>query len=152
MHLSYHGGQCCGIKTIWGFWYHPDQNAQELEAIGLTDDDANGNPVRSSDRFYHLSAPEETWLQRFKRYLAYCDERRPRGIIEVVLADNQCGVDALALWAPVLLKHGFKLVNSNVNSNSENTCYVYHRNSNESGKDSYDYEDDYDPFFEEDYD
>lgn len=141
MFLGYHGGQCCAIKVIRDFYYLPDQMVYEINAqAGLTNKDANGNAVSSSESFYHLSAPKETALERFKRFLRYCDERRPDGLIEIVLAEGNNG--QVQTWEPIILEHGFVKVSSTGNSNSGNTCHVYHRISALGGCDMYDEEED----------
>lgn len=131
MHLGYHGGKCCGIKVIYGFGANPDDEVMEdaLDAIPITHADSMGHTVRSSDRFFHESAPRETALQRLDRYISYIKERRPEHIIEVVLAKGHF-IDQ-SKWFPVLEEKGFKKVNSCKNSNSGNTVHVFHLNIGE---------------------
>jgi hypothetical protein len=75
-------------------------------------------------------APTETYKERFKRVLAFCEEHRPLGIIEIVLATNNN--DQVTRWVPVIKKAGFKLVSPKEgvkNGNSANLLYVYHKYS-----------------------
>ena len=127
MHLAFHGGLCCGIKTIYGFYGHPDEkNAEELSAIPANNADSYGNQVASHERFFHEAAPRETGRERLDRYLDYLKRRRPSGIVEVVLATDNGYPDQVGCWEPLLLERGFKEVTRAYNSNSENTCIVYH--------------------------
>lgn len=134
MDLVFHGGKCCGIKTIFGFQMPPGYAIEALKKKGIDNSDTFGNHVGSNKRFFHEAAPEETYLQRLDRYLEYCDRRRPQGIIEVVLAQKTAThgwMDQPAMWEKHLLERGFQIVNSCLNSNSHNRIFVYHRNSGE---------------------
>jgi hypothetical protein len=55
------------------------------------------------------------------------DDKESRGVgrlIEVVVTDNQ--LNGIPELGPILIKEGFKLVNSFRNSNSGNVCRVFH--------------------------
>ncbi len=125
MILTFHGGLCCGIKTIHGFSNTTDWNCDALDEIGADNRDQAASQSHQNERFFHEAAPQETALERLDRYLEYCDRRRPQGVIEVVLAASDWA--QLPAWEPVLLERGFKMVTSAKNSNSNNTIYIYHR-------------------------
>lgn len=142
MHLGFHGGLCCGIKTIYGFPVKPEGNVYELEKTSINNADQQGNQVSSNDRFYHLEAPKEPALDRLKRYIDYLKEHRPQGIVEVVLAETTeesyktyC---QYTNWNDTLLELGFKESVSARNCNSGNIVHVYHLVI----ADPYDYDDD----------
>lgn len=139
MELVFHGGKCCGIKTIYGFSCPPDHNLPARQKTVHENEDQHGRHVRSNLSFFAEEAPVETGAARLDRLLAYADEYRPSGIIEAVLAQhpshddpantNKYGMAQKDIWEETLLSRGFFLVNHNKNSNTGNTCYVYHRNS-----------------------
>ena len=127
MDLLFHGGLCCGIKTIYSLGTDPDALCVSLEKIAVDDRDQYGYHVSSADRFFHKAAPEETKKERLKRYIEYCHERRPQGMIEVTTAiDPYDKWLSQGLWEPILLELGFKLVTEFKNSNSGNTVKVWH--------------------------
>lgn len=124
MKLIFHGGKCCGIKTIYDLGISPSFLAPELPAIELNNSDIHYHDVSSNQRFFHEAAPEETLLARLDRYIEYCRRRRPQHLIEIVLAKGAyCDQKA---WYPVLEERGFKRVSSTQNSNSGNILHVYH--------------------------
>jgi hypothetical protein len=83
--------------------------------------------AKPGGRFFHESAPKETMIERLDRYIAYCKERRPKGLIEIVLATGAGPtVDQTVIWGPIIEERGFKEVVRNKNSNSGNTCVVYY--------------------------
>lgn len=129
MMLGFHGGKCCGIKVIHGFYNHPDEKVGKLEKQPFNNADACGNDVSSSDSFFTDAAPKETYRERFARFVEFCDKHRPAGIIEVVITNDSFWKQK-ERWHDILVGEGFRIVNENLNSNSENTCYIYHRNSN----------------------
>jgi len=53
---------------------------------------------------------------------------RPSGIIEIVLVDSKWEAQKTH-WGEFIEGLGFKLVNEHLNSNSSNTIYVYHLNT-----------------------
>lgn len=131
MHLGYHGGKCCGIKVIWGFGSNPLAMDSSLEAIKITNADIAGDNVSTRDRFFHLAAPEETCVERLDRYIAFVKVKRPKHIIEAVLAEVTTGYLDQKVWFPILEERGFKRINKAKNSNSGNTCHVFHLNIGE---------------------
>lgn len=133
MKITFHGGECCGIRHISGFGTEPNAKLSALEAIKYPGDrvaeaDTYGLPVSSCFNVYTLDAPEETYVERLDRYLKFLDEFRPQGITEVTLADDGTDYDnQLPEWEPLLLERGFVPVTNCYNSNSGNRVYVYHR-------------------------
>jgi hypothetical protein len=145
MHLRYHAGHCCGVKTIEGFYSGPDDSLIKMEAyvpsvtlpgygdryhvqslkesekeFTYTKFDKSGLPVTSMDRFYVRERPQEPARDRLKAYLDYLKEVRPEGMVDCYLIDTQ-----VTKWHAELTKHGFKAVNRWRNSNSHYyiTCY-----------------------------
>jgi hypothetical protein len=138
MRLLFHGGKCCGIKTLYDFGFDgPDALVGAVEAKKETNKDEYGHDVSSEEDFFTDEAPKETKLARMDRLIAFCKRRRPAGIIEATLATSYyLEYDQVSQGWPELLKErDFKLVNMNVNSNSENTVHVYHLNYNEMDED-----------------
>lgn len=141
MKLVFHGGLCCGIKHIYGFRGKPDGIAPALKKIKLPKTpwgteqyerrhDATATPTRSDFSFFIDAAPKETYEQRLDRLLKFCDDKRPNGIIEVVLVDTTYyyySGNQYTDWKPVLEKKGFKEVSSCRNSNSDHRIHVFHR-------------------------
>lgn len=128
MHLAFHGGKCCGIKTIYGFSYNPQDHVDAIPEIAMDNRDQGDGDASSSTRFFHEEAPSEAALTRFDRYIEYVKRRRPKHIIEVVLNNFQ------KLWVDVLKERGFKKSVSAVNSNTGNTVTVWHLTVGQSEK------------------
>lgn len=122
LRLVAHGGLCCGVKTIYGFTCSPESKLAALQACPADNRDTYGNYVHSNDRFFNDAAPEETYLERLDRYLAFLEKKRPKGLVEVTLTTSQ-----LCVWGNLLRKRGFKKVTTFVNSNSGNTVVVLHK-------------------------
>lgn len=132
MHLVFHGGKCCGIKTIYDFGRSPnDDTCDALDEIKKDDADVLYHPVRSDQRFFHEEAPEESKLKRLDRYIDYVKKRRPQHIIEVALAESKDHYYDQTGWFPYLKERGFILVNKARNSNSGNIVHVFHLNIGE---------------------
>jgi hypothetical protein len=134
MRIAFHGGYCCGIKTIHGFDCAPSSKIWGLEAQTKAvrdfsgDEDQNGEHTCSEWNFYLDKAPYETYQERFKRYLAYLDVLRPYGVVEAVLINGDGGdSNQIECWEPILLANDFKLVTDCYNSNSGNRIFIYHR-------------------------
>lgn len=137
--IACHGGECCGIKTIHGFQSGPSGPTAIESAIKAKDDpssvsnnpDAYGRVASSSFNFFSEEAPEESRLDRFKRYVAFLEKKRPAGIIEVALRDvPQPGLawrDQVRHWAEHLKKAGFRKVCRFKNSNSGYFVQIYHK-------------------------
>lgn len=125
MKLFHHGGLCCGITSIYGFYAKPEH---EIASKTASDVDKYFRVVD-----YKLDSrgcatweilPQEKAIDRFDRYVKAVEAKRPQGIIEVVLMDFQ-----QLYWKQVLLDYGFVQVNKAKNSNSGNTIYVWHKNT-----------------------
>lgn len=126
MKLVFHGGQCCGIKTIHDLGYFPDSTLAPLSKVPVDDSDQYGKEVSSLQRFFHREAPAESGVERLKRYIEYCHERRPQGLIEITTADDALAGISQHLWNPILTELGFKVVSEFKNSNSDRTVKVWH--------------------------
>lgn len=126
--LLFHGGYCCGIKTLFGFPHLLTEKSVrdypgECSAVAATevrDFDASGLATRSDQSFFTDEAPKESYLDRLDRLIAFCQRRRPKGIIEATLVGTQKG------WLPILKERGFVESTSGLNSNSGNTVHVFH--------------------------
>lgn len=142
MKLVFHGGKCCGIKTIHSLGNSPTAILGEIAAKQIDNSDCYGHTVSSDKPFFHEAAPVETYLERLDRYIAYCDKRRPHGMIEITLAKNSYETPKQTeVWPPLLAERGFKLVNSCQNSNSGNRCFVFYRNSDVPGEEGKGFDD-----------
>ena len=131
MHLAFHGGKCCGIKTIYGFDEDPYTGKEwdtepKLEKVPQKNNDKIGYHVRSSDRFFSEAAPQERPVDRLDRYLEFLSRVRPEGIVEVALVAKAVWGNQTDEWEPVLFERGFKMVTEARNSNTKNTIRVYH--------------------------
>ena len=131
MHLSFHIGKCCGIKTIWGMGLQPGGMEPALQAEVAASHDRFGNAVETYMRFYHLKAPQEAKLERLDRYLNFVKKCRPRHVVEIVLAESVHPHVDQSAWVPELETRGFRLVNSCENSNSGSIIHIYHLNVGE---------------------
>lgn len=153
MELVTHGGRCCGVRTIYSLGSNPDYTVDALEkppsSIDYTNISAKGGAweySKQAQRFFKDTAPREPAVDRLKRYIAYTEQLRPRGMIEVYIAgvsDEQYAImsdttkanydkhDQGRSWAPVLTELGFKEVNRFVNWNTNKTIFVWNRNSGE---------------------
>jgi hypothetical protein len=135
LRITCHGGKCCGIKHIFGFPYFPLYGREpKLKKIPFSDpnyfndEDSRGYPVNTKMMVYNLAAPEEPLWDRMDRYLKYLREIRPGGIVECTLAKQFGEWDQIKLFEPSLFERGFKMVNEERNSNSNNIFRVYHLN------------------------
>lgn len=137
MYLVFHGGKCCGIKTIYGF-SAPNEILAARDKTSPLNHDKQGNTVGSDIYFFTDGAPKETRLKRFERLIDFCRRERPHGLIEVALATidvylySDDGEEYLgkiaqdALWGPLLEERGFKEVTKFKNSNTGRNITVYH--------------------------
>lgn len=127
MKLVFHGGKCCGIKTIYDLGFEPSFEDYGVDKKKAVNHDKYGNTVRSDLEFFTDEAPNEPLKDRLKRLIEFVKKKRPSGIVEVVLQKGRFA-DQVTPWEPILLSHGFKLVNRFPNSNSSNDIYIYHLN------------------------
>lgn len=148
LRMTCHGGMCCGIKHIFGFPYFPLYGKEpELLAVSchnenfFDDQDSSGHHVNTQMMVFNLPAPAEPFWDRMDRYLDYLREIRPGGIVECTLAKEKGEWDQIKIFEPGLLERGFKMVNEERNSNSNNIFRVYHLNMFFDGyNDEYEYE------------
>jgi hypothetical protein len=135
MKLVCHGGGCCGVKTIHDMGNHPDAIHAPLRVMAKPPRYYTGRiqahwDCRSGKRFFPFAAPKETGTARLDRFLAFLDEERPQGVVEIVLAQSpgdENGQRQRGYWHKTLLKRKFKQVTVARNSNSGNDIYIYHR-------------------------
>lgn len=137
MKLVFHGGKCCGIKTIYGFdaQSHNILNSPRNKKAKKTND-TFGYHVSSKIEFFTDAAPkEETYLERLNRLITFCKYNRPAGMIEVALSSQVChdyteyshqSPTQIEHWGPILEEMGFKKVSTFKNSNTRRTISVYH--------------------------
>lgn len=128
MRLAFHGGLCCGIKTIFEMGYGsqaPYETVEALEALeGPQNHDQYAYEVASDKRFFHDAAPEETRLERLDRYLAFLSAHRPSGAVEVTVVGHDHDYSQ-EVWFPLLEERGFKEMVKFKNSNSGNKVRWY---------------------------
>ncbi len=126
MYLGYHGGKCCGIKTIWHLGTKPEH---EVTPVSKKEDkslDQCGDDVQSDYPFFFRAAPEESAVNRLDRYIKFLKEKRPSGLVEIALAESQYNWVDQSAWFPVLEERGFKQVVRFKNSNSGNWVRVFY--------------------------
>jgi hypothetical protein len=121
MELKYHGGLCCGVKTLKGFYYYPETVLPAIEATKPTQDDIYGRNFHTEKNFFYRAAPEETALERLKRYISFMEAVRPQNLLEAFLIDSQ-----LIKWEEDLRKLGFKKIVTFKNSNTGQWITLYH--------------------------
>lgn len=114
---SYHGGGCCGMQHLHGF-YTPYQWTDEHKRQFLQE---------GIDSVFDSFAEGGEWEER------ECDGEDVRSswrcCIEVVLNEQQLGY-----WAETLEAAGFKQVYSFLNHNSGNECHVFLLETNRPGR------------------
>lgn len=129
MQLVFHGGKCCGIKTVYQMDTDPESKHNSLDKIPQNNGDQSYHDVGSDKRFFHLDAPYESGYDRLKRYIEYMEKYRPRNILEVVIIKSpKYSWQDQSKWIPVLEGFGFTQVNEHTNSNSGNIVCVFHLN------------------------
>lgn len=126
MKMVFHGGKCCGVKTIHGLGVSPSSSCDELPKVTQPDTDRFGGDVSSDKRFFADAAPEESCLKRLDRYIEYARTYRPQGILEITTAQGRC-YNQTKVWSKHLLDRGFKAVTEAPNSNSGNTVTIWHK-------------------------
>jgi len=111
MNMDDHGGNCCGVRHIYGFdSSRPDELTRLLAQV---------DAMRSVDR-------------------ASGDAHR---LTEVILSERQVTADSgntgwtaevreAGGWPAILAANGFSLVNRFENANSGKKCYIFHRVNN----------------------
>lgn len=152
MEIKFHGGECCGIKHISGFYCLPSDVAWQKEGSEKRNHDRHGDTVRSSWNFCWESLPKQTYRERLVAYIDFLERVRPSGAIELTLTSDQVGLYG---WGPVLEELGFQKVVEFWNSNSANKVCVFYlvyggkKCAIEAYMDDYDdYDDDDDDYYE----
>ena len=139
MKLVFHGGKCCGVKTIHGF-SDPNGMCQALEKKSALYNDKHGAEVKSDLSFFTDEAPKESQKDRFIRLVNWCKEQRPHGLIELLLSTQSCWmtVDAdegedgavygtqIDIWRPIVEEAGFKEALTFKNSNTNRNVTLFH--------------------------
>lgn len=129
MRIAYHGGSCCGIKTICGLGQNPSEMLLPKNLSNNKSDlDWHPNLVEWNSNFFTGFLPEETRKERLVRYIDFIKKTRPGHIIEAVVVKSAYRWDDQSSWFPVLEELGFRIVNSNKNSNTGNIINVFHLN------------------------
>lgn len=129
MKMTFHGGNCCGIKHISGMGEGPDKLCFGKNETEPRTEYIEGEEVSSEWDVFSESRPVESGEDRLKAMLNYLSQWRSKGIVEItlVLMESDSNFSQRA-WVPVLEKLGFREVNSCFNSNSGNIVHVYHLN------------------------
>ncbi|QDP50580.1 MAG: hypothetical protein Tp1125DCM00d2C21254131_21 [Prokaryotic dsDNA virus sp.] len=131
------GGNCCGLKHLYGFSYDPDfrVSAHESGQVGGNHGYRNMDAVK-------VSFPAQTMKERFHAQLEALRKNYPYGIVQVTLADGPAKARAdgkvsklpgapvqhknpQTKWFPILEAEGFERVNRWYNSNSGNYVVCY---------------------------
>lgn len=148
MILGYHGGQCCGIKTIYEMTYSPVgiEGALAPHKNKTSYDLSPSLEVPHRFNIYWEGAPKETGLERLDRYLDYLKKWRPKGLVEIVLSSYQ------DVWVKYLEERGFVATTKFKNSNTSNNVAVYHLTMDEEVHQSDDDDWDDDDCDDDDYD
>lgn len=121
MDIILHGGKCCGIKTIYGFQYHPDSMMGEREESVVLPYEGGTYTNGGGRSFFKGTAPKETAGKRFIRFVEQCKARRPSHLIEVTLSG-----ELLLNWEDFIEELGFEKVSTFENCNSGHLVAVYH--------------------------
>lgn len=133
MQLVFHGGKCCGIKTVYCMGTSPAETQPSLGKLARRNNhDQSYHEVSSGIRFFSDAAPEESGKARLKRYIEFMEKNRPRNVLEVVLCESsRYEWQDQSAWVPTLEELGFKMVNRHSNSNSGNHIQIWHLNIGE---------------------
>lgn len=129
MQVAYHGGQCCGIKVIYGFSSNPREvlgkvvanPISSVQAYSLQNKDRRGATVSSDLNPCLKDFPAQTGIERLDALVEWVKEWRPEGIIEITLTDAY-----QKKWYPLLKSRKFKQVAKFYNSNSGNIVRIFH--------------------------
>lgn len=127
MKVSPHGGYCCGVTHISG-----------LIVGDFLKLEAGDYPQRPEGFTYGgsyvwgLKVPEETYKERFRRFVAWRKTVQGQGLIEVTTHDCKYPLGGANYttqtdwWREELEKTGFKAVTEFYNSNSGRRVTVWH--------------------------
>ena len=123
MQIHFHGGECCGVKHITGFYSQPNDTAYPKPETDKRNHDANGDNVRSDWDFCWEPLPNQTYRERLVAYINFLKRVRPSGAIELTLTGCQLNIYG---WAPILAELGFKKVVEFWNSNSGDRVSIFY--------------------------
>lgn len=126
MKLTFHGGLCCGIKTIYRLGVDPNLELNK-DCFDGGNADQLGAVTSQNDSFFNGEVPKETCKERLDRFIKYCDKHRPYGVIEIALAESCYSWMDQSKWFPLLRRRGFRCVTNCYNSNSGNRIHIFHR-------------------------
>jgi len=111
MRTNHHGGECCGVKHIYGMGSGPAASTYFANTTNLTSLQALILAMANWDEEVIGEVDEEE------------DDLLNNGRVkEVILTDNQMTNG----WPEALAELGFKKVASFLNSNSDNICHVFY--------------------------
>lgn len=121
--VFYNGPGCCGVKEVAGFYTLPTADVAPLgsKTSGSYPGQEDIYGHRSLNPMFVKSAPKETALERFKRVMDDCIERRPSGIVIAYLPEYHYK----HYWEKHLLEYGFTKTLTFKNSNSSSTIHQY---------------------------
>jgi hypothetical protein len=148
MYLSFHGGNCCGIKSIYSLPMSPEGIVPKrtLKSLDVFYDERTQYPRNAGKQTpCDVERPEENGIQRLDFYLSWLSENRPGGLVEIALAEYQ-----VIKWKPLLLERGFSQVTSFINSNSYTRVTVFHKVYENLIFPRCEDEDEFDPFIDDD--
>jgi len=121
MRVHNHGGECCGIKHIFGFPYFPKDKVAALP-MRKVHQGAGGEMRNPGKDFYPGPRPVEPAQTRLKALIDYILSDKTGHLVEIVLYKGTA-----ANWHEVLTKKGFRKVSVFHNSNTSGTeLHVYH--------------------------
>lgn len=145
--ISAHGGNCCGIKHIWGFGQHATENTS---LPSYKKEVHSGDHGGREDNCFPIDRPAETMKQRFHGLLHNLCKYRSNGLVEIVLVeggytgdideeaerycscsypcdgDEPCEIFNQVQFFPMVEEVGFKAVSRFHNENSGHVVRVYH--------------------------
>jgi len=116
------------MKHIFEMGDCPTALLSKLEKIESNGDDVYYRWASQCKRFFTDCAPVESCISRLDRYLAFLDEKRPSGIVEITLILK--GTLPQKVWVPIIKERGFREVTPEggvYNINSGNHVGVFHR-------------------------
>lgn len=135
----YHSGRCCGITNIYmgDYGCTPDIVLDAKPKRNTIESPLTTAEVNSREYLFHdKEFPSETALERLDRIINLIVDKRPKGIIEIVLVDYRSfnavlkdkpnPFDQVRQWEELILERGFQKVTECKNSNSGNRMHVYH--------------------------